>query len=203
MQRAAFLLEGTVQGVGLRYLVQAEATQRGIHGYVKNLEDGTVEIVCEGRREDIDAMLESIRNLPRPVLIKNIRSEYSEGASQYPTFRIKHDGLDEEVPKNVSPENQMLLKMMHILVNETTKGFSTGSMYLKSIDSKQDQMLDKQDQMLDKQDQMLDKQDQMLDKQDQTIGEIRQLSSNVSDMLDSRFQKLENEISKIKTKMEI
>ncbi len=66
-------------------------------------------------------MLESIRNLPRPVLIKNIRSEYSEGTGLYPTFRIEHNGLDEEAPKNMSPENLMLLKTMRILVDETTK----------------------------------------------------------------------------------
>ncbi len=189
MQRASFLLEGTVQGVGLRYLVQAEALRREIHGYVKNLEDGTVEIVCEGRREDIDKMLESIKSLPRPVLIKNIRSEYSEGTGRHPTFRIEHDVPSEEVLKSASPESQVLLKMMRVLVDETTKGFSTGSMYLKSIDSKQDQMLDKQDQMLDK--------------QDQTITEIRSLSSGIREMLDSRFERIENDITKIKSKLQI
>jgi len=202
MQRAEFILEGRVQGVGLRYLIQEEASRRRINGYVRNLENGTVELVCEGRREDIDGLLESARAFQDPVMIENVKSKYSEGAAQYTTFSITHDGLEDEVLNNM-PKDQALIKMIHTLVDETTKGFSTGSMYLRSINSKQDQMLDKQDQMLDKQDQMLDKQDQMLDKQDQTIGAIHELSSNVKDMLDSRFQRLENDVAKIKTKLEI
>jgi len=188
MQRAEFILEGRVQGVGLRDLIQEEAARRRINGYVKNLENGTVEVVCEGRREDIDGLLESARALKDPVVIENVKSQYSEGEARYAAFRITHDGLEDEALKSM-PKDQALLKVMHTLVDETTKGFSTGSMYLRSINSKQDQMLDKQDQMLDKQDQML--------------GAIHDLSSNVRDMLDSRFQRLENDVAKIKTKLEI
>ena len=41
----------------------------------------------------------------------------------------------------------------------------------------------------------------MLDKQDTTINEIRTLSSNMHDMIDKRFQKLEDEIVEIKAKI--
>ena len=48
---------------------------------------------------------------------------------------------------------------------------------------------------------MLDKQDQMLDKQDVVISEIRSLSSNMHDMIDARFRRLEDEISNIKARL--
>ena len=72
-------------------------------------------------------------------------------------------------------------------LTEMSEGFGTGSAYLRM--------------MLDKQDLMLDKQDLMLDKQDVVISEIRSLSSNMHDMMDARFQRLEDEIAKIKTRL--
>ena len=65
-------------------------------------------------------------------------------------------------------------------LTEMSEGFGTGSAYLRL---------------------MLDKQDQMLDKQDVVINEIRSLSSNMHDMMDARFQRLEDEISKIKARL--
>jgi len=43
----------------------------------------------------------------------------------------------------------------------------------------------------------------VLSKQDQTVTEIRSLLSNMRDMLDSRLERMENDISKIKSKMQI
>jgi len=68
------------------------------------------------------------------------------------------------------------------MASEMVKGFATGAMYLSRIDQKQDRMLDKQDQ---------------------TVTEIRSLSSNIRDMLDSRFERIENDISQIKSKLQI
>ena len=45
MERATIIVSGMVQGVGFRYTVRASAASLKISGYVKNLEDGTVEIV--------------------------------------------------------------------------------------------------------------------------------------------------------------
>ena len=72
-------------------------------------------------------------------------------------------------------------------LTEMSEGFGTGSAYLRL--------------MLDKQGLMLDKQGLMLDKQDVVINEIRSLSSNMHDMMDARFQRLEDEIAKIKARL--
>ncbi len=209
MKRAEIVLEGIVQGVGLRYVVRHDASTCGLKGYVMNLSDGTVRIVCEGREDGIDRFVTALENYKNPILIENIQKNYSEKKDEFKTFEIRHEGMDAQSTQNMSFE-QKNFRLSQTMLAEMVEGFGTGAMYLRKLDSKQDQMLDKQDQMLDKQDQMLDKQDQMLDKQDQmldkqdqTISEIRNLSSNVSDMLDSRFQKLESEISKIKRKLEI
>ena len=53
-----FLVQGRVQGVGYRYFVQREADARGITGFVRNLPDGSVEVVAEAD-ESVLAHLEA------------------------------------------------------------------------------------------------------------------------------------------------
>ena len=49
--RARLIVSGTVQGVNFRWFVQEEAKALGIKGWVKNLPDGDVEILCESETE--------------------------------------------------------------------------------------------------------------------------------------------------------
>lgn len=55
--RAKVLLDGKVQGVGLRYYTQEKAIELGLHGYVRNITDGRVEVVFEGDAENVEALL--------------------------------------------------------------------------------------------------------------------------------------------------
>lgn len=43
-----YVVQGRVQGVGYRYFVQREADALGVTGFVRNLSDGSVEVVAEG-----------------------------------------------------------------------------------------------------------------------------------------------------------
>lgn len=43
-----FLVRGRVQGVGFRWFVRVEARRRGLAGCVRNLPDGSVEVVARG-----------------------------------------------------------------------------------------------------------------------------------------------------------
>ena len=49
--RARLLVHGNVQGVNYRWLVQNAAKELGLKGWVKNLPDGNVEILCESGTE--------------------------------------------------------------------------------------------------------------------------------------------------------
>lgn len=55
---------GNVQGVFFRDSVRQEATLRGVAGWARNCSDGTVEVVLEGDKEDVMAMIEFCRNSP-------------------------------------------------------------------------------------------------------------------------------------------
>ena len=47
MERITAVAKGRVQGVGYRHFIAGCAQATGVHGYVKNLPDGTVEMVAE------------------------------------------------------------------------------------------------------------------------------------------------------------
>lgn len=48
-----FLVRGRVQGVGFRWFVHREAAEIGLRGWVRNTDNGEVEIVVSGEPEDI------------------------------------------------------------------------------------------------------------------------------------------------------
>ena len=170
--RADIIVSGLVQGVGFRYMVRGAARQCLLRGEVENMEDETVRIACEGEEGNLAKLVEAVRSAKKPIEVDDVRIEYSEPTGRFKNFRI----------------------IFGDQLAEMSEGFGTGSAYLRM-------MLDRQDLMLDKQDLMLDKQDLMLDKQDVVINEIRSLPSNMHDMMDARFQRLEDEISKIKARL--
>ncbi|MBR9704393.1 acylphosphatase [Candidatus Pacearchaeota archaeon] len=54
-------LKGRVQGVSFRSFTNINAIRLGLKGYVKNLSDGSVEIVVSGKKEKIDMLLGILR----------------------------------------------------------------------------------------------------------------------------------------------
>lgn len=61
--RRHYIFYGNVQGVGFRYTACCTARNYDISGWVKNLDDGSVEMEAEGRPIDIDYLISSLENL--------------------------------------------------------------------------------------------------------------------------------------------
>ena len=59
-----FVVHGRVQGVGYRYFVQREANARRVTGFVRNLPDGSVEVVAEADEPAIAALEAELRRGP-------------------------------------------------------------------------------------------------------------------------------------------
>ena len=55
--RKHFVFKGSVQDVGFRWRACHAAQRYGITGWIRNLDDGSVEMEAEGTRPDLDAML--------------------------------------------------------------------------------------------------------------------------------------------------
>jgi acylphosphatase len=60
-----FLIQGRVQGVGFRWFVQREASELELRGWVRNTEDGDVEVVAAGEAADLDELRASLKRGPR------------------------------------------------------------------------------------------------------------------------------------------
>ena len=57
LARARLRITGRVQGVGFRFYARREAVVLGLHGWVRNHADGSVELVAQGARAHVDAMI--------------------------------------------------------------------------------------------------------------------------------------------------
>lgn len=67
-----FLIQGRVQGVGFRWFVQREAAELELRGWVRNTEDGEVEVVAAGEPEDLDELRASLRRGPRGARVDRV-----------------------------------------------------------------------------------------------------------------------------------
>jgi acylphosphatase len=63
-RRVRVVVSGRVQGVGFRYSTVYEANRLSLDGWVRNRHDGTVEILAEGRDENVEALLLWCRRSP-------------------------------------------------------------------------------------------------------------------------------------------
>jgi acylphosphatase len=55
-----FLVKGRVQGVGFRWFVQREAAEIGLRGWVRNTDDGAVEVLAAGEPEQLKDLMKAL-----------------------------------------------------------------------------------------------------------------------------------------------
>ena len=82
---------GRVQGVGFRYTVEGLAHRAGLLGFVKNLSDNRVELVCEGGKEKIDALLDEIRASALGRYIQKVDCLWEEPTGAFADFTVEFD----------------------------------------------------------------------------------------------------------------
>ena len=85
--RKHFIVQGRVQGVGFRYTTLSEATLLGLGGWVRNLSNGDVEMEVEGGEEEINQLLQILKEKPF-IIIESLEEEtvQEEGETK---FRIR------------------------------------------------------------------------------------------------------------------
>jgi len=80
---------GRVQGVGFRWNVKDVSTGNSVTGYVKNLSDGSVEMLAEGEEEEVLSFLVAVEE--RMLGFVTERSQVArKGERQFPDFKITY-----------------------------------------------------------------------------------------------------------------
>ncbi|MDE0468764.1 MAG: acylphosphatase [Candidatus Poribacteria bacterium] len=84
------IITGKVQGVGFRNFTQLNARQLGINGYAKNLPNGTVEVVAEGGKSQVDALVALLKKGPRYARVDSLEIDERPFTGEYKSFGIRY-----------------------------------------------------------------------------------------------------------------
>ena len=82
-------IEGIVQGIFFRIFVKENAEKNNVKGFVRNLEDGRIEIFLEGIINDVNKMIEICKKGPKHSQIKNVEIK-PETFQDLKEFKILH-----------------------------------------------------------------------------------------------------------------
>lgn len=88
--RVTMLYSGRVQGVGFRYAVKVTAHGFDITGTVRNLDDGRVELIAEGTKEELEGFLQAIRDSEVGRFIRQEQPAWGEAKNDSRGFQITH-----------------------------------------------------------------------------------------------------------------
>jgi len=83
-----YFIRGRVQGVGFRYFAQRAATQLGVSGYTRNLDDGRVEVYAVGTPQQLSDLAGWLWKGPRFADVRGVE-EHEAVVQQYDTFQIE------------------------------------------------------------------------------------------------------------------
>ncbi len=72
LETRRYVVSGRVQGVGFRWFVEREAAQLGIAGWVRNCENGDVEVMATGTREQLGALRQKLQQGPRAARVDHV-----------------------------------------------------------------------------------------------------------------------------------
>ena len=89
VERLDASVRGRVQGVGYRVFVLREAGYLGLAGRVANMPDGSVHVVAEGPRADLDALLERLEDGPPAGFVDRVIVRWEPARGIAPEFRIE------------------------------------------------------------------------------------------------------------------
>lgn len=72
MARSRFIIRGLVQGVGFRWFVWRQAEKLGLKGYVRNMRDGSVEVLAEGPESAVEALGRALERGPSMARVDRV-----------------------------------------------------------------------------------------------------------------------------------
>jgi acylphosphatase len=90
MKRLHVTIRGTVQGVAFRAKTRSEAIRNNVSGWVRNLPDGGVEAVFEGKPEDVDRVVGWCRVGPSLAVVERVEVLEESYSGAFKDFSIRY-----------------------------------------------------------------------------------------------------------------
>ena len=87
-----FLIQGRVQGVGFRWFVHREASELDLRGWVRNTEEGEVEVVAAGSVDDLAQLRHRLRCGPRGSRVDHLIEHYLDDSEAEGLDAFRVDG---------------------------------------------------------------------------------------------------------------
>ena len=90
MERITAIAKGRVQGVGYRHFVASCARATGVHGYVRNMPNGSVMMIAESSRASLVDFARMVRALEEPLIRgKDLTVTTGEATGEYKGFWVE------------------------------------------------------------------------------------------------------------------
>lgn len=87
-KRIHLIVRGRVQGVYFRAATQREARRLGITGWVKNRNDGSVELLAEGEEDSIRELASWAQHGPTAARVENVDTRWRGYTGEFHEFSI-------------------------------------------------------------------------------------------------------------------
>ncbi len=87
-ERVSAVFHGSVQGVGFRFTVMQLSESYAVTGTVRNEWDGTVSLVAEGNRRELERFITAIQSSRLNRYIHDADLQWSSATGQYDSFAV-------------------------------------------------------------------------------------------------------------------
>jgi len=88
--RAHIFVSGRVQGVFFRARTMERAVRLGVGGWIRNLPDGRLEAVFEGKKEPVEAIIEFCRIGPKNAVITEFNLKWEPYLNEFKDFKVRY-----------------------------------------------------------------------------------------------------------------
>jgi len=89
LTRVRVIIKGFVQGVGFRYFAMQLARDYGLTGWVRNREDGSVEVEAEGEELIVQSYVKDLRLGPRNAEVTGVDVETLPPGQVHKGFNVR------------------------------------------------------------------------------------------------------------------
>lgn len=90
IRRVEIIVYGLVQGVFFRATTRDVAAKLGLRGTVRNLHDGSVEIIAEGYNDDLNTLISFAKKGPPSAKVYDIDIVWKDPQENLPFFKITY-----------------------------------------------------------------------------------------------------------------